>query len=162
MTVVIVVVAMSGLLMGVVVARSIVMGVGSRMMGGMVIVTVRLMAVIVVPVSVGLGHRMSGVIVVPVPGRGVIVIPLSVVPVAMGVRFGMGGVIVVPMRVMRGGGVVIMTRVAMVVVRLVLFAHLGWSPAAVPRSLRRNRYNVIKQSARLRSPRTPGRTDARR
>lgn len=124
--------------MGVVTVGMVVMPVrvGFRRMSGVVVVTVRRRGVIVVTVSVVVvamcSRRMRVMTVIGmavVRGRGVFVMT-----VAMGVRGRMGGVIVMPvgvmpMRVRRGGGVVVVTCMAVVVVRLVLVAHLGLSPS---------------------------------
>ena len=88
---------------------------------------------------------------------------MAVVIVALGRRGGrMGGMVVVTL-----GRVGAVTRAmtvicAVIVVRLVLVAHCHSFPSRCSRSLRRNRYIVIKPSARLRSPRRRVRTGARR
>jgi hypothetical protein len=127
--------------------------------GGVVVIVVR-----------GGSGRVMGVITMCDFGRGLFV------------SGGRGGVIVVPMvfmrrcrrvfvMTMRGHGMVIVavTRVmpgvrgvTVIVVRLVLVAHDSNPPAAARGLQRRNRYNVIKRRARLRSPRKPEHTDARR
>lgn len=116
-------------------------------MGGMVVMRGRVMAVIVVTVSVSL----NGCMVVMTVGRGrVVVVRMAMVVVGvildcvrrsrmvvvpMGVRDGMRGVVVMPVRVRRGGGLIVMPRRAVVVVRLVLVAHLGSVPQPLFRGL---------------------------
>ena len=133
---------------------------GGRIMGGGVVV-----------MAGGLRMRRSG------GGVSVVVVALAM---AMGLFGRMGGgvtMVVMAMRVHGRGmlimsgrgrpvGVIVVTVpgvMAVVVVRLVLVAHID----PVPQPLfavfqRQNRYNVIKPSARLRSPRRRAHTDARR
>jgi hypothetical protein len=156
-------------------------GVMVRPVGVIVMTVPRVMAV------TGMGGRFMVGGVVVMAGRlmmrgldgGVSVVMISLA-MTMGLLGRMGGgvtMVVVAMRVRGRGrlimsgrgrpvGVIVVTVpgvMAVVVVRLVLVAHSD----PVPQPLfavfqRQNRYNVIKPSARLRSPRRRAHTDARR
>ena len=104
----------------------------------MIVMSVVGMAGVVVIMAVSLRGRM---VVMTVRGGRVIVVPMRFVTViVMGVirrwmlrsrvvvRRGMRGGGVMPVRIRRGRGMVVVTRVAVVVVRLVLVAHLGSVP----------------------------------
>lgn len=120
---------------------------------GVVVVTVIFMPVrvvimrMIVVSSGGVVVMAVSMVVVTVRGGGVIVVAVRLVtmavivtagfrrssmvvgPMSVGVRDRMDGMIVMPVRVVRGGGVIVMTRMAVFVVRLVLVAHLGLFPS---------------------------------
>ena len=144
---------------------------------GRCMIVVRGVAVIIMAV-----RRRGGMVVMPMlgVGRGVSMIVVAVVVVPMVRRDGSMTVVIsggsimtmVIMALSDRSGVIVagvgtVTRAiavtcAVIVVRLVLVAHMTLSPSRCSRSLRRNRYNVIKPSARLRSPRRRAHTGARR
>ena len=146
---------------------------------GRCMIVVRGVAVIIMAV-----RRPGGMVVMPMlgVGRGVSMIVVAVVVVPMVRRDGSMTVVIsggsvmtmVIMAVSDRSGVIVVTvagvgtvtraiavTCAVIVVRLVLVAHMTLSPSRCSRSLRRNRYNVIKLSARLRSPRRRAHRGAR-